>query len=133
MKQTLQEFLDRNLPLPGVAAYSVRLADRTYATRCHSDWFTPAQAEQALGRLALAADGLGYHGIQPTRLCWVFDHTRIHLVLRPDGACLACFVENRPGLAHEKLESFLEEFNALPTLAAPAVGPGLQDAAGQTP
>jgi hypothetical protein len=51
----------------------VRLADRTFVSRCYGDWFTPAQVEQALSRLALAADSLGYHGIQPIRLCWVFQ------------------------------------------------------------
>ncbi len=116
MKDAFQEFLDRNLPLPGVAACSVRLADRTYVNRCYSDWFAAAQVEQALSRLALAADSLGYHGIQPTRLCWVFEHSRIHLALRRDGSCLACFAENRPGVTNPKLEDLLEEFTRLPAL-----------------
>ena len=116
MKDALQEFLDRNLPLPGLAACSVRLADRTFVSRCYSDWFTTAQVEQALGRLALAADSLGYHGIQPSRLGWIFEHSRIHLALRRDGACLAFFVENRPGVTNAKLEGLLEDFTKLPTL-----------------
>ena len=116
MKDTLQDFLDRNLPLPGVAACSARLADRSFVSRCYSDWFTAAQVEQALSRLALAADSLGYHGIQPARLCWVFEHSRIHLALRRDGACLAFFVENRPGIASARLENLLEEFTGLSAL-----------------
>jgi hypothetical protein len=116
MKNTLQEFLDRELPLPGLAACSVRLADRTFVSRCYSDWFTSTQVEQALSRLALAADSLGYHGIQPMRLGWVFEHSRIHLVLRRDGACLAFFMENRPGVTTPKLEGLLEEFTRLPAL-----------------
>jgi hypothetical protein len=116
MKGTLQEFLDRNLPLPGLAACSVRLADRTFVSRCFSDWFTSTQVEQVLGRLALAADSLGYHGIQPTRLGWVFEHSRIHLALHREGACLAFFVENRPGVTNPKLEGLLEEFTRLPAL-----------------
>ena len=59
MKETLQAFLDRNLPLPGVAACSARLVDRTFVSRCYSDWFTAGQVERALSRLALAADSLG--------------------------------------------------------------------------
>ena len=114
MSEALQAFLDRNLPLPGVAACSARLADRTFVSHCYSDWFTTAQAEQALSRLALAADSLGYHGIQPARLCWVFEHSRIHIALRRDGACLAFFVENRPGVANDKLEAVLAEFATLP-------------------
>ena len=116
MIDALQAFLDRNLPLSGVAACSVRLADRTFVSRCYGDWFTAAQVEQALGRLALAADSLGYHGIQPTRLCWIFEHCRIHLTLRRDAVCLAFFVENRPGVPNDKLEAVLEEFAGLEAL-----------------
>ena len=114
MKKVLEDFLDGNLPLPGVAACSARLADRTFVSRCYSDWFTAAQVEQALNRLALAANSLGYHGIQPARLCWVFERARIYLALRRDAACLAFFVENRPGAPNPKLAALLEEFAALP-------------------
>jgi hypothetical protein len=116
MKKALQALIDRNLPLPGVAACGVRLADRSCEGRCYSDWFAAAQVEQALNWLALAADSLGPHGIQPTRLCWVFEHTRVHLALRSDGACLALFVENRPGVTNPKLEDLLEEFLRLADL-----------------
>jgi hypothetical protein len=33
--------------------------------------------------------------------------------LRRDGACLAFFVENRPGVANDKLQAVLEEFTRL--------------------
>ena len=111
MKETLPEFLDRALPLPGVAACCVRLADRSFVSRCYSDWFNVKQVEQVLGRLALAADNLGYHGLQPTRVGWVFEHSRIYLKLRGDGACLALFVENRPGVMTPEVEGVLERFN----------------------
>jgi hypothetical protein len=68
---------------------------------------------QSLSRLVLSADGLSYHGIQPTRVCWVFEHTRLHLALRSDGACLLLFAENRPGLGDGKLDSLLAEFTRL--------------------
>ena len=42
-----------------------------------------------------------------------FQHARIHLALRQDGACLAFFVENRPG-TNAKLAALLEEFTSLP-------------------
>ncbi len=117
MKDPLQEFLDRSLPLPGVAACSVRFADRTFVTRCDDSFFSAAQVEKILGRLALAADGLGYHGIQPTRLCWIFEHMCIHLALRHDGACLALFIENRAGSGNDRLDAVLEGFRALPAMA----------------
>jgi len=113
MKKELHEFLSHRLSLPGVAAWGARLADRTVLSHCFSDWFSTEQVEQTLARLALSADGLNYHGIQPVRLCWVFDHARIHLALRRDGACLALFVENRPGATNAKLEDILAEFARL--------------------
>ena len=67
MKDALQQLLDRSLPLPGIAACSARLVDRSFVSHCYGDWFNSAQVEQALSRLALAADSLGYHGIQPNR------------------------------------------------------------------
>jgi hypothetical protein len=113
MKEKIEDFLSRRMPLPGVAAWGARLADRTVLSHCYSDWFSPEQVEQTLARLALSADGLGYHGIQPERLCWVFEHARIHLALRRDGICLALFVENRPGVTNAKLEGVLGEFATL--------------------
>jgi hypothetical protein len=112
MKNAPQELIDRCLPLPGVTACSIRLSDRTFLTRCKGGWFTPTQVEQALNRLALAADSLSQHGIQPTRLSWVFEHIRIHLVFRGDAACLGLFVEN-PNEGSLELDRLLEDFAAM--------------------
>ncbi len=114
MKAALLDLLNRRLPIPGVAAWSVRLPDRSLIHQAYSDWFNEEQLEQILARLTLSADGLGYHGIQPVRLCWVFEHARIHLGIRPDGPCLAFYVENRPGFPTGKIDRVLEEFFSLP-------------------
>jgi hypothetical protein len=113
MSESLQSFLDQRLPLPGLAAWSARLADGALSSQCYGDWLTPPQVEQTLTSLAFAADSLGQQRIQPMRLCWVFEHLRIHLGLDPGGACLALFVENRPGLPRDPVEHLLDEFNAL--------------------
>jgi hypothetical protein len=114
MKSALQELFDQRLPRPAVSAWAVRLPDHTVLHHCYTDWFSHAQIEQTLTRLALAADGLGRHRIQPVQLCWTFEHARIFLALRSDGSCLALFVENRPGLATDPMNSLLEEFVKLP-------------------
>lgn len=114
MKGSLEEFLGRRVPFHGLAAWSARLADQTMASHCYSDWFAAKQAEQTLGRLVLAAGSLGNHRIRPLQLCWVFEHARIHLGLRRDGACLALFVENRPDLPRAAAEGVLDEFARLP-------------------
>jgi hypothetical protein len=116
MKDSLQDLLERRLPLEGVVAWGIRRADRSVQSHCYTDWFSPQQIEQVLTRLALAADGLGYHGIQPLRLCWVFEHARMHLALRRDGVSLALFVENRPGVSNGMLDAVLAEFSALAAL-----------------
>ena len=113
MKEALHQLLDHHLPIDGLAAWSVRLPDRTLTSQCFADWFTPAQVEQVLARLALAEDSLAHHGIKAVRSCWKFEHARVYLVLRPDGACLALFAENRPGLPAAPFEAALEAFARL--------------------
>jgi len=97
-----------------MSAGSARLTDRTLVSRCYPDWFKPSQVEQALSRLAQAAEGLPEHNVQATRFCWVFDRARIYAVCRADAACLALFVENRPGLESSAFERMLRDFSVLP-------------------
>src|SRR3954453_16263542 len=113
MTNSLQEFLAERMPLPRVAAWSARTADRMLTSQCYTDWLAPSRVEQALTRVALAAESLQQHGILPVRLCWVVEQVRIHLALRSDTACLALFVENRPGYSGEGVERLLEEFTEL--------------------
>ncbi|HOX56379.1 MAG TPA: hypothetical protein P5205_07160 [Candidatus Paceibacterota bacterium] len=122
MSEAIEAFLDGHLPLPGVAACSVRLPDRTCVTRCYDAGFNSAQVEQALDRLSATADSLRQQGVQPGRLCWVFDRCRVYLALHRDGGFLACFAENRPGATNTTLENLLESFIALPTLATATAG-----------
>jgi len=114
MKQSIESLMQKRLPLPGVAAWSARLPDRSMTGQCYTDWFTPKQAQNILGRLALAAESLAGHRLEPERLAWTFEHARIFLALRPDGACLALCVENRLEASTAALESVFQEFLALP-------------------
>ena len=112
MKEALETLLANSLPQPGLAAWGARLPDHALLHHCYSDWFAPGQIEQLVTRMALAAENLRSHGIEPLRLCWRFEHARVLLALRPDAACLALFLENRPGLSTAALESLLEKFLA---------------------
>jgi len=114
MSAALRDFLAARLPLPGLAAWSARLADRTVTHECFVSWLTPAQIEQILARLALASEGLQHQHIHPIRSCWVFEPVRLYLAARPDGACLALFMENRPDLPRAATENLLDAFTALP-------------------
>jgi hypothetical protein len=113
MNAALEQLLARRLPLPGVAAWGARLADRSMAAQCFTDWFAPKQVQQVLLRLGLACESLAYHQIEPVRLCWTFEHVRLLVGLRPDGGYLVLFVENRPAPDGPEAASILEEFCAL--------------------
>lgn len=110
MKAFLQQFLGQRPPFSGLAAWGARLPDRTLANGRYTDWFTGNQIERILGQLALAAESVTHPGVQPRRMAWTFEHARVHFALRPDGACLALFVENRPDLPTSALDSILEAF-----------------------
>ena len=112
MSDALRKFIEVNVPKAGLVAWGAQLADSTFTSQCYNNWFTPAQVEQIVNRLATAAQNLAQHEIEPMRLCWKFEHARIHLALRDDGQCLALVVENRPGLAQDGLEHALDEFLA---------------------
>ncbi len=114
MKPQIQEFLSRRLPVPGVAAWGIRFADRELANHCYNDWFNARQIEQLMPRLTLFIENLAQHRIEPARLSWVFERARILLALRKDSTCLALFVENRPGSTTAALDELLEEFRNLP-------------------
>ena len=114
MKSAVEGLMDRHLPLAGLAAWTARLPGPSTATQSLGDWFTTAQLEQALPRLLAAIDTFGSEGVAAHRSCWVFERARIHLALRPDGAALALFVENRAGLSTGPVENLLAEFFQLP-------------------
>jgi hypothetical protein len=101
------------MPMTAVAAWGVRFADRSFNTQRYTDWFSSEQIEQALQHLTLAAAPLNDNQSDPTRLCWVFEHARIFLALRPDNACLGIFAENRPDFSFDAIERVLDEFLAL--------------------
>jgi hypothetical protein len=112
----LQQLLDQQLPLPGVAAWAVRMPDLAVGQESFGDWFSADQVAHFLGRMIQAVENLRRHHLEPSRLCWIFEHARVHLAVRPDGACLALFVENRPELPTHEIGQLLDNFLALPEL-----------------
>ena len=113
--------LERSLPHPGVAAWGARLPDHTVANQCYSDWFGPAQIEQALTRLVLAAESLKAHRLEPVRLCWVFEHARI-LLARADIA------DRRLVDALVARGAEVDQFTAYRTVVSGEDAAGLRDA-----
>lgn len=113
MNPALQTFLASRVPFPGLAAMGVRTANHALVTQSYCDWLPISHADQALELLAPTAGALPGHQIEPLRLCWVFEHLRIHLALRRDGASLALFVENGPTTSQTAVETAITDFVAL--------------------
>lgn len=112
----LQQLLDQQLPLPGVAAWAVRMPDLAVGQESFGDWFSADQVALFLDCMIQAVENLRRHHLEPSRLCWTFEHARVHLAVRPDGACLALFVENRPELLTQEIGQLLDNFLALAKL-----------------
>ena len=114
MKPAVEELFERRQPLAGLAAWCVRQADRTSFSHSYTEWFTAAQLERTLHRMTAGLQSLSGLEMQPEFLCWVFDRARVFLAIRPDGATLALFAENRPGLPVGEFDVVLKEFIDLP-------------------
>jgi hypothetical protein len=116
MSPTLQTFISQNLPLAGVVAWGARLPDLTLKSHCYDNRLPANRIDQAVSRLALAAECLGEYGIKPIHLCWKFELAAIHFVIRTDGGCLALFVEKNSSNPSDQIQSRLEKFLALSVL-----------------
>jgi hypothetical protein len=114
MSEVLKEFLEANLPVAGLAAWGMRLADGTVLARCCNAGLAVPQIEQMVNAIATAGRGLEPHGLQPVRLCWVFEHARLHLALRPEGVSLVLLMENRADHPSGEVERVIETFVQMP-------------------
>jgi hypothetical protein len=114
MRDTCEQFFAARLPITGLAACGVRLSDGMVIHQCFNRWLTPQQVRQALTHLAQGFELIQQDKVAATRMAWVFEHLRVDLSLRPDQACLALFLENRPELRATEIQDVLEEFAELP-------------------
>ena len=117
MNPAIQEFLATRLPFPGLVAWGMRLPEQTAVNQCFSDWLGSSQIDQAVARLAHAAEQLERYSIEPTRLCWRFEHLHLYLARHNNGAWLVLFVANRAeSSAASAIDNLLEEFARLPVM-----------------
>jgi hypothetical protein len=113
MKKTCEDFFAARLPIPGLVGCGARLPDGMVIHQSFAHWLVPIQIRQVTAHLVQTIANLREHEIQPVRMAWVFEHLRVQVRLRSDGACLALFLENRPELQPASVESVLEEFASL--------------------
>jgi hypothetical protein len=114
MRSACEQFFATRLPLPGLAACGARMPDGMVIHQCFNRWLTPQQVRQAVTHFSQAFELFQQHQIAPLQMAWVFEHLRIHLRRRPDKACLALFLENRPDLPTDDVQAVLEDFAGLP-------------------
>jgi hypothetical protein len=114
MTPHLESILDKRLSAGDAVAWGVWQGAGSIHVRSHADWFTEEQIQLAVHQLVVAANGLHQQRIQPVRLCWWFDRTRVFLAIRPDDVCLGIFVKNKISGDFVAVEETLEQFLALP-------------------
>lgn len=94
-----ENFLDQNLPQPGVAACVLRLPDGTIISRSAGNELRPQDLHAILNQLLSAADGVRQHFSEAYTLSWTFERAHAHLTLRPDGAALLSLCANESNAA----------------------------------
>jgi hypothetical protein len=113
VNEVLQQFWESQLPVPGLLGWGVFFANGAFQSGCSGETFAPAQIEQLMKRMLAASKSLQENGIQPLRLCWVFEHARLYLVKRKDACCLGLLMQNHPEVSTNTPERILSAFNDL--------------------
>lgn len=121
MRSAYEELLSARLPLPGTAACALRLPDGALTHRCFTRWLSPMQVQQAFAELALSFEAVHQRHAAVLHTVWSFEHLRVVLCLRPDSACLALFLENRPDLSLVEVQALLNEFAQLAMPGSPGL------------
>jgi len=110
MSDALENFLPPRLPIGGVAAYSIHLANGVLVADCFSKSLYPTSADQMLTRIIKSGQTLLPCGEHPAHYCWVFEGHRVYVAARPDGVCLALLVENNPSAQLARIKETLQDF-----------------------
>lgn len=110
MSELLENFLSSRLPIPGLAAYSLQMADRVLSNQCLSKSLYPSSTEQLLMRLTHGSKTLLPCPEKPVRYCWVFECLRVHVAVRLDGSSLVLVVENNSTAQMDRIQELLRDF-----------------------
>ncbi len=112
MSEIASNYITSRLPITGVAAYTIQVADQPLEVECLSKSIYPSSTREMLSRLIQGSRTLLPSGKSPVQYCWTFENHRIYVAGRPDGICLALLVENNPNTqllrVKETLQGFLD-------------------------
>ena len=110
MNDAIVNLLSARLPVNGLAAYSLHLANRLIEAQCLSKSLYPTNAEDMLSNLVQGGRALLPAGNRPVQYSWTFEGHRVYVAARPDGVCLALLVENNPTTQLVKIQEILQGF-----------------------
>jgi hypothetical protein len=116
MSESVENFLSSQLPVGGLAAYSIHVHDSVLATQCLTKSLYPTSTEQILHRVVKSGRALLPAGEQAAHYCWTFEAHKVYVASRPDGGCLALLVENNPNAQLTRVKEILQGFLDLPEI-----------------
>jgi hypothetical protein len=91
MSDSLQQWFSQHASVAGVQVLGLRQSDQTTATRIEDPSFSIEGVENAWRSVADTFEVLQHRGCAATQLRWVFEHSLLYCLRRPDGACLMAF------------------------------------------
>ena len=110
MNDAIHSFLSSQLPIGGLAAYSLFSEDRTLASDCMSKSLYPSSTEEMLTRVVKTGRQLLPAPERSAQYCWTFEAHRVYVASRADGFSLAFLVENNPGTQLHRVQETLQGF-----------------------
>ena len=112
MKPTLGNIVSSRLPVAGLLAYSIQLADQLLVTECIAHSLDRSTTQDMLAAVVRNGRELLPAQSAPANYCWTFEQFKIYVTVRADGAALALVVENHPGVQMVRLKEMRQEFSA---------------------
>ncbi len=114
MSEQLMSWFSQRPPPAGAQATGLRYADQTTVTRITDPAFSREGIENAWRCVADTFQVLKHHHCEALRLRWRFEHSLLHCLAHPDGACLMVFTTSKlEELDTAGLEKLFREFDEL--------------------
>jgi hypothetical protein len=113
MSKGVENFLSANLPIGGLAAYSVELPNALLVSECLSKSLYRMSTAQMLTHVVQDGRTLLSFG-EAAQYCWTFESHCVYVASRTDGVCLALLVENNPSVQMARVQEVLQGFIDLP-------------------
>src|SRR5438874_135824 len=119
MKEVINQWLQRNAPLPGLLACGVRYPDETFSIPPNRN-FPRENLENALRCVADTFQVVKMNQFPNEYLRWIYQNALLYCMKRRDGALLAVFTSREPDSVDiDALGKMLGEFSTMGPLPVP--------------